>query len=368
MRHPITYTAIAALFTLTLFVAPSALGQVRINEVDYEDQWVELRNTGNATVDVSDYYLCSFPTYEPLSDLTALVGSTSIPAGGFLVVEWTASNFTTSDGEVGLYFNNNNFADASTMADYMQYGTAGHVREGVANDAGVWETGEFVSIDEVPSGKTISFFDVQGEVGEEDWQASNETQGGANQVLPVELVAFDAVADDGTVHLTWSTASETNNAGFEVQHRRGNTFEQIGYVEGHGTTSQPQTYQHTVRNLSPGAHVFRLKQIDFDGAFEYSPEVEVTIDLAATYTLSGIFPNPASKSAAFTLAVRQTQQVDVVMYDVLGRRVATLHDGLLAEGRAHRFSIDGQTLSGGIYLIRMTGEHFSATEQVTVIK
>lgn len=366
MRHIIPRTTVALLFIFGLVSAPPAVGQVRINEVDYEDQWVELFNEGSSTVDVSGYYLCTFPTYQSISSLTIISGSTSLGAGEFLVVEWTASNFSTSDGEVGLYLNGNDFGNPANMADYMEYGSAGHAREDEAVTAGEWDTGEFVDL--APSGKTVSFFDAPGEVGAEDWGASNETQGGPNQVLPVELTSFDAVVDQQHVHLTWRTASETSNAGFEVQRKGEDTFQRIGFVEGHGTTNAPQTYRFTARDVESGTHTFRLKQIDFDGAFEYSPEVEVTIAMEEAFALSAIHPNPARGEAAFSLTVRQTQPVTVTLYDVLGRRVSTIFEGTIAAGRTRQFDIRNQSLADGLYLVRAVGARFSATRRVTLLK
>ena len=98
--------------------------------------------------------------------------------------------------------------------------------------------------------------------------------------LPVELTSFDAVVDDGAVMLMWATASETNNAGFAVEQEVGTEqFAEIGYVEGHGSTDEAKEYSFAVTDLDPGAHRFRLKQIDFDGAFEYSSIVEAAVTL-----------------------------------------------------------------------------------------
>lgn len=363
VRHVIiTFGILVGLFIYSM----DARGQVRINEVDYEDGWVELFNEGNSATEVSGYYLCTFPTYVKISDLNAITGTTSMGPGDFLVVEWSAGNFTTSDGEVGLYFNNNNFGDSNNMADYMEYGSGGHTRESVAIGAGEWESGEFVPL--APSGKTVSFFETQGEVGEEDWQASNETQGSANDPIPVELVSFDAVTEGRTVHLAWKTASETNNAGFEVHHKHNGPFETIGFVEGHGTTNTPQSYRYMVNDLEAGAHTFRLKQVDFDGAFEFSPKVEIQIQMNAPYTLSAVYPNPASQTAQFTLAVRETQAVMVEVYDVTGRRVATLYQGTMEAGRTHQFELGGKQLANGFYLIRTNGEHFTTTRDLTLVK
>ena len=187
--------------------------------------------------------------------------------------------------------------------------------------------------------------------------------------LPVELTSFDAVVDRATVLLKWETASETNNAGFQVEHRYfDGDFEAMDFVEGHGTIEAPQRYRYRAENLDPGRHVFRLKQIDFDGTFEYHPEVEVFVDLPGTYALSGAYPNPFNPETQVTLMVATPQQVRVDVYDVVGRRVALLHDGLLEADQLHRFVFDARNLPSGIYLYRILGERFRDTKSVMLVK
>lgn len=192
--------------------------------------------------------------------------------------------------------------------------------------------------------------------------------------LPVELTRFEAVADGPAVVLSWATASETNNAGFEIQPRwpltpsEQGAWQVMGFVDGHGTTLEPQTYTFRIEDVPPGRHVFRLKQIDFDGAFEYSPEVEVAVELVETLYLSAVYPNPFNPQAQFTLMVRREQSVRVAVYDVQGRRVALLHEGSLAAGTHHRFVFDGAALPSGLYLVRADGETFSAVRSVVLLK
>lgn len=96
-------------------------------------------------------------------------------------------------------------------------------------------------------------------------------------MIPVELTAFDAVVNESGVQLTWKTVCETNNAGFEVQHRKEETFEKVGFVREAGTTSQPQRYRFQVGDLAPGQYAFRLKQVDVDGSSKFGPAVEVGV-------------------------------------------------------------------------------------------
>ena len=187
---------------------------------------------------------------------------------------------------------------------------------------------------------------------------------------PVELTSFNATVNGDAATLQWVTSSETNNAGFEVQilPDSQDEYHALGFVEGHGTTTEVQNYSYTVPNLDPGTHAFRLKQIDFDGAFEYSDEIEVTVAVPGTHLLTNAYPNPFNPQARFSLSVAQTQSVNVSVYDALGRRVLNLFDGVMAAGSAHPFALDGRGLATGLLLIRATGETFSAIQAVTLVR
>ncbi len=192
--------------------------------------------------------------------------------------------------------------------------------------------------------------------------------------LPVELVAFGAQQDGGAVRLHWETASETNNAGFEVQQRSGtatggNTAWDVrGFVAGAGTTLEAQDYSYLLEGVAPGRHTFRLKQVDFDGAFTYSPEIEVAVEVPGTHALSPVYPNPFNPEAGFTLALAQAQTVRVAVYDALGREVRLLHEGAMEADYAYRFRLAGSGLPSGLYLVRAIGEHFAATQRALLLK
>ena len=191
--------------------------------------------------------------------------------------------------------------------------------------------------------------------------------------LPVELTAFTAQADGRAVNLNWETASETNNAGFEIQHLSKEDevspeWEVLGFVEGHGTTLQEQHYGYRVGHLTPGSHRFRLKQIDYDGTFEYSPEVEVAIEMMEQFVIEPAYPNPFNPDATFRFAVRASQHVEVVLYDVLGRPVRSLYAGTATAGQMETVDIDGSGLPSGLYLVRVQGKAFIETQTVTLAK
>ncbi|HYE95754.1 MAG TPA: T9SS type A sorting domain-containing protein [Rubricoccaceae bacterium] len=186
--------------------------------------------------------------------------------------------------------------------------------------------------------------------------------------VPVEMLYFEGAASGRDALLSWGTASETNNAGFEVLTRRDGAWAALGFVEGHGTTTEAQAYTFRAVDLDPGTHAFRLRQVDYDGASEFSDAVEVTIGVPGSHLLTQAYPNPFNPSASFTLAVAQTQAVTVALYDALGRRVATLFEGTLEGGAAQRLTIDGRGLPSGVYHYRAAGETFVESRSVVLMK
>ncbi|GAB5518869.1 MAG: hypothetical protein RhofKO_11200 [Rhodothermales bacterium] len=188
--------------------------------------------------------------------------------------------------------------------------------------------------------------------------------------LPVELTVFEAALDNGEVFLEWTTASETNNAGFAVEHQapEQTAWAEVAFVGGAGTTTVEQVYQHRFTSDVPGVHRFRLKQVDFDGTFAYSPEVEATLEMAETFVLSAVYPNPFNPSAQFSVRVREAQQVSVAVYDALGRQMANVFSGPLSATTAHVFTLDGSQWASGLYVVRVRGEQFVRSQTVSLIK
>jgi hypothetical protein len=193
------------------------------------------------------------------------------------------------------------------------------------------------------------------------------------QTLPVELVAFGAEVSGRTATLRWQTASETNNARFEVQQRRAGTeagtaaWTTVGEVDGAGTTTTAQDYSLTVDSLGYGRHQFRLKQVDVDGTAHTSKRVTAVVTPAEGLAVRA-FPNPVTTDARITVSTGRPQEVTVTVYDVLGRRVARLHDGTVTPTQPVRLQLDGRDLSSGSYFIRVRGEQRTATERITVVR
>lgn len=187
-------------------------------------------------------------------------------------------------------------------------------------------------------------------------------------ILPVELTSFDAIVQDNRAVLRWETASETNNAGFEVQQRIGGSFQTIGFVEGRGTTTNTQRYSYRTRNLAAGDHEFRLKQIDFDGTFAFSGPAMASIALTGAAVMDAAHPNPFNPQTQFTLTIAREQEVAIYVYDMQGRQLATLFQGTLGASEAHPFTFEASNLPSGRYFIRAVGQFFNQSQTVTLLK
>ena len=187
--------------------------------------------------------------------------------------------------------------------------------------------------------------------------------------LPVELGSFEVIRSNDEMVLTWTTYSETNNSGFEIQHAIGSKpFEAIAFVPGAGTTLNPKTYTHRYLTEEPGLHRFRLKQIDFDGAFSYSQAVEVAVDLPQRYVLEAAYPNPFNPSTTIRFGVAEAGKVSVRLYDALGREVRLLFEGTPAPNEMHSVSIDAKGLPSGSYVVRLEGSSYVTTRMITLLK
>jgi hypothetical protein len=187
-------------------------------------------------------------------------------------------------------------------------------------------------------------------------------------IVPVELTSFNATVIANNIELKWHTATELNNSGFEIERKFSNSdWEKIDFVEGNGTTSEENDYSYTDKNIKNGKYFYRLKQLDYDGSFEYSKEVEIEFLGITEFSLSQNYPNPFNPSTRIKYHVSSISHVTLKVYDVLGNEIATLVDEEKPSGMYNaQFTMNN--LSSGIYFYRLTAGDFVSTKKMIYLK
>lgn len=191
-------------------------------------------------------------------------------------------------------------------------------------------------------------------------------------VVPVELTSFSAFVKSNAVELKWNTASETNNQGFEVERNSGNGFVTIGFVGGSGTTTEIKNYNFIDKNINKGIYSYRLKQIDFDGTFEYLKVINVEVTAPVEFGLEQNFPNPFNPSTNISFSLAVDSKVKIYIYNLLGQQIAALFDSELTAGR-HDISFDAGNLNSGVYFYKIEangidGQSFVSTKKMILTK
>jgi len=189
----------------------------------------------------------------------------------------------------------------------------------------------------------------------------------SGQLVPVELTSFTASADFGVVELQWITATETNNQGFEVQRSAGGEFETIAFVNGNGTTTQSQVYTYTDKSVNIGSYSYRLKQVDFDGTFEYSGVVEVDVPAPAVFKLDQNYPNPFNPSTKIKYSIPQSSNVTIKVFDVLGNEIETLVNEEKPAG-TYEIMWSAANLPSGVYFYQLKADNYMETKKMVLLK
>jgi hypothetical protein len=194
--------------------------------------------------------------------------------------------------------------------------------------------------------------------------------------IPVELTALTAEATRSDVTLNWSTATETNNKGFEIERAVRNNkgtfnFETAGFVQGRGSSTEKNVYSFTEKNLKVGEYNYRLKQIDFDGTFEYSPVINVAIEAPKDYALYQNYPNPFNPATIIEFTLPEKSEVTLEVFNMLGEKVVELINGTMDAGY-QKFNLNASGLTSGTYVYRLTakgsGKTFMNVKKMLLIK
>ncbi|MDP2301971.1 MAG: T9SS type A sorting domain-containing protein [Ignavibacteria bacterium] len=187
-------------------------------------------------------------------------------------------------------------------------------------------------------------------------------------VIPVELTSFTASTIGNYVELKWSTATETNNKGFEIERASLNNFKSVGFIEGNATSTTPQSYSFTDENLSAGKYNYRIKQIDFDGTFKYFNLSEVVeVGAPDNFSLSQNYPNPFNPNTIISWQLPVKSYVTLRVYDVLGKEVALLVNEEQEAG-SYKVDFSSSNLAGGIYFYSLQVGQFVQTKKMVILK
>ena len=189
-----------------------------------------------------------------------------------------------------------------------------------------------------------------------------------DSTVPVELSSFTAEVNGKKVLLNWATATEKNNSGFEIERKIVDSdWQPVGFVPGHGTTTEPISYSFEDRLQSGGIYSYRLKQIDFDGSYDYSNEVSVIVSTPSEFRLAQNYPNPFNPSTTIEFSIPTKALVTLKVYNTIGEEVAVLVNQDLSAGN-HSVKFNASGLVSGVYIVRMTAGNFSEAKKMNLLK
>jgi hypothetical protein len=266
----------------------------------------------------------------------------------------------------------------SLMADTWNYVDV--TPTGVALSAG----GDYHLVVTVPPGDTLGVRTDVGAVGDRstattgagwtsaaaDWRLRPVVSTTDHLTAPPAPIAdFSGRADGGEALLSWTLPDSVALSGFAVEHRAGpDGFRELAVVPAEAAAGD-RTYRYRAAGLDPGPHTFRLRQVGPNGSVAYSRAVTLDLALPDRARVSAVRPNPVDETASVSFTVETAQRVEATLYDVLGRRVATLYDRSVPANDTQTLRVDPSRLAGsGIYFLRVQGETFSTVRKLSVVQ
>jgi hypothetical protein len=190
------------------------------------------------------------------------------------------------------------------------------------------------------------------------------------QPVPVELISFSTYVSGKTIRLNWSTATETNNSHFDIQRKFDATeWKTIGSIKGNGTTTQIQHYSFSddLRNSSSRKIFYRLKQVDLDGSFSYSNEINIDNNISSSFELEQNYPNPFNPSTKIRFNIPMIEKVKIEVFNAAGNKVATLLNGLKEAG-SHEVQFVAENLASGVYFYKLSVGNLIQTKKMLLIR
>jgi hypothetical protein len=198
--------------------------------------------------------------------------------------------------------------------------------------------------------------------------------------LPIQLAYLSAtrINTGQSVRVAWGTLSEINNFGFWVEKAQNLpvNFQTIpnSFVEGHGTTNEPQHYVFIDQNVGSGAWYYRLKQQDLDGTVHYSDPVRVELTTSVVevapkvFSLLQNYPNPFNPATEIKFSVENTARATLEIYNVLGQKVVTLFDDVAEAGQYYRVRLNASSFATGLYVYRLQSGTRTAVKKMLLLK
>ena len=185
--------------------------------------------------------------------------------------------------------------------------------------------------------------------------------------IPVELTSFTASVVMNNVGLNWSTATELNNYGFDVERLSDNNWVKIGFVPGAGTSTEPTSYSYSDNNLSSGKYTYRLRQIDIDGTASYSNTAEAEISGSPDYSLGQNYPNPFNPVTSIEFSLKEKANVRLSIYNSIGEEVAVLLNQEQESGY-HKIAFNASDLMSGVYYYEIIAGSFHSVKKMLLLK
>ncbi len=198
---------------------------------------------------------------------------------------------------------------------------------------------------------------------------SNQAQ--ATTIIPVELTSFSASVIGRDVLINWSTATETNNKGFELQRKLDDEWQALGFIQGKGTTTEIQNYSFNDNfeyESFKGAISYRLKQLDYNGAYHYSHVINVDVDFTPKeYTLYQNYPNPFNPGTTIKYALPFDSNVKVRIYNLLGELVTELVNATQEVGY-HNAVWNAGSMASGVYIYTIQAKSVDGQKDFKSVK